>query len=1208
MKRLEILIFLAFTTAMSGVDGQTIGKSGLPLGIKDTPLKVHVVSELEPAHRHEARLGNEGQLSPVIRTERIKMLFPGASQAQEITVEIRDGFVFWNGDVMLFTEKEFELKKLEKGNVYTYFSGRWPNGRIPYTIDPDHSDYSDILAAIDHINGNSNICMYPRTNESNFVTFVQSTRDQCFSAVGMQGGEQIINVDGCGVGSTIHEICHAAGMWHEQSRNDRDDYITILWENIESGRSSNFETKGESITANGDYDYGSIMHYGADYFSKNDQPTIVVKIPPGTASTQIGQRSGLSSGDVESLNSMYFSKDCNSGAVTKISLSAPITLLPDPVITNQVFTVSTNFVNSGTTTFKGCFYVLIYNSSQSSVIATLPAIQEYGGLEPNRGYGSNRVFNGPKLNVTPGTYVAAVFYRENCSSGEYIPAGEEFYSNSVSFQVNPPPTPVLSASVSSTTISHTGGEITYSISSNTNWNVSGSPDWISVSPGSGANNGSGKITFQPNLGTVSRNGTITFKGTGVVTQTATITQDAAPLELIVSPNELNSPAAETFLTFTVKANTPWAVSEATDWFSTVPTSGTKDALVTVTCQANTSTAPRSGIITINGTGVNPQTVVIKQEGQPLSLTASPTAFNVPAAANQQTLQIKSNTSWTLSESLTWLTLTPNGGSSDGTATLVFSANSSTTARTGTITVAGTGVAPKTIMVTQAGAAPVLDLSTEDLLFVPLESQQFFNITTNTSWMIAESLDWVSVSPALGSNNAKVTVTCKANTALTERHGVISIVGEGLSPKSIAISQLGAGSGQELGAIVGVITTESGVKVSGVEVTLGGQQTMSVQTDTSGAFNLDPLIPGVGYSVRPLLDKNFLNGVSTHDLVVITKHILGIQLLNSPYKIIAADVNQSGTVSTSDLIQLRKLVLGIHARYANNTSWRFIDKGFVFPNPEDPWETAFPEEARISNLQGDTIVEFVAVKVGDVTNNATASSTLRSATPFRLQTPDQVLTAGGVYRIPFSADLSEVEGYQFTLGLDQNKVELVDMEYGVAKADNFGLFAQEGMVTTSWNASLDLLPPAPSKGEQEGLFTLVVKAKTDVASLSGVLNVNSRITRAEAYSTDGDYLSVGLAIQPIDHLITQPIAFALNQNTPNPFQGEAVIGFTLPAAGEATLTIRDVTGRTLRIVKGQFVQGYNQVTLKASDLSATGVLSYTLKAGAYTATKKMIVLE
>jgi hypothetical protein len=85
-------------------------------------------------------------------------------------------------------------------------------------------------------------------------------------------------------------------------------------------------------------------------------------------------------------------------------------------------------------------------------------------------------------------------------------------------------------------------------------------------------------------------------------------------------------------------------------------------------------------------------------------------------------------------------------------------------------------------------------------------------------------------------------------------------------------------------------------------------------------------------------------------------------------------------------------------------------------------------------------------------------------------------------------------------------------------------------------------------------------------------------------------------------------FELKQNTPNPFAGETVVGFNLPVAGDATLTIQDVTGRTLRVIKGAYAQGYNQVILKSNDLKATGVLYYTLESGEFRATRKMVVLE
>jgi hypothetical protein len=397
------------------------------------------------------------------------------------------------------------------------------------------------------------------------------------------------------------------------------------------------------------------------------------------------------------------------------------------------------------------------------------------------------------------------------------------------------------------------------------------------------------------------------------------------------------------------------------------------------------------------------------------------------------------------------------------------------------------------------------------------------------------------------------------------------------------------------AIGGAITTENKESVEGVEVALSGHSSVTKMTGRDGEFGFSGVTLGYDYSVTPHLDKNPLNGVSTFDLVLITKHILGVQPLNSPYKLIAADVNNSRSVTTLDLIQLRKLILGIDTKYANNTSWRFVDRTFKFTDPSNPWKTQFPEVANLNDLAADAKADFVAVKVGDVNGNAIANSIVRTAGTFELKADDQELKAGNEYRIAFTGDLKSVEGLQFTMSYDVTAVELVDVEYGVAKEEHFGIFAKEGVLTASWNGD----------AKSNTFATLVFRATAD-ATLSEVLNINSRVTAAEAYRQGGDYLSVSLALTP-----QRPNAstlFALEQNTPNPFSGETVIGFSLPVAGEATLTIQDVTGRTLRVVRGQFAQGYNQVNVKASDLNATGVLSYTLKAGEYTATKKMIILE
>jgi hypothetical protein len=82
---------------------------------------------------------------------------------------------------------------------------------------------------------------------------------------------------------------------------------------------------------------------------------------------------------------------------------------------------------------------------------------------------------------------------------------------------------------------------------------------------------------------------------------------------------------------------------------------------------------------------------------------------------------------------------------------------------------------------------------------------------------------------------------------------------------------------------------------------------------------------------------------------------------------------------------------------------------------------------------------------------------------------------------------------------------------------------------------------------------------------------------------------------------------LNQNTPNPFKGQTVIGFNLPAAADASLTISDMTGKVIKLVRGSYAKGFNKVELLSNDLPA-GVLTYTLQSGEFTATKKMVVIK
>jgi hypothetical protein len=356
-----------------------------------------------------------------------------------------------------------------------------------------------------------------------------------------------------------------------------------------------------------------------------------------------------------------------------------------------------------------------------------------------------------------------------------------------------------------------------------------------------------------------------------------------------------------------------------------------------------------------------------------------------------------------------------------------------------------------------------------------------------------------------------------------------------------------------------------------------------------------------YTVTPLLDENYLNGVSTFDLVLISRHILGVQLLNSPYKMIAADVNSSKSITTLDLIQLRRLILAIDTEFANNTSWRFVDAAYVFPVPTNPWFEPFPEVININDLAGNMANQnFRAVKIGDVNGSAVANlASVEDRTmngEFALNVLDETVKAGNEYVVSFTGEQMErIRGYQMTMTYDVAKLELVDIVYGAAKDENFGMrYVSEGAVTMSWNGEAT---------SDETLFSLVFRANAE-GRLSEMLGVSSRYTRAEAYNTNSDLMSVALNFG--GSMVSE--GFELYQNQPNPFKGQTVIGYSLPEAANVTLRIQDATGKVLRVIRSTGVRGYNMETLNSTDLPASGVLYYTIETDGFTATKKMIIVQ
>lgn len=416
-----------------------------------------------------------------------------------------------------------------------------------------------------------------------------------------------------------------------------------------------------------------------------------------------------------------------------------------------------------------------------------------------------------------------------------------------------------------------------------------------------------------------------------------------------------------------------------------------------------------------------------------------------------------------------------------------------------------------------------------------------------------------------------------------------------------------------GIVAGLIYTETESAVESVQVVADNGNMASNMTNVEGIFQLGNVPMGSTFNIIPERNDALRNGVNTMDIILIQRHILGIQRLDSPFKIIAADVNKTNSITGQDLVEIRRVILDNSATFTNNKSWRFVDESYTFNDTENPLGENFRETSRVVNYNGmQPAVKFIGVKVGDVNQDSKANSASLLGTSSRnnnaltFELNDMDLKAGNEYAVNFkSSDFNQIVGYQFTLGFQPNAITLTNIESGALNVTegNFGMAnMHEGLITTSWNDIKGV-----SVSAEDDLFTVTFRALQD-GKLSEMLTVNSSITNAEAYEEGGDeYLNVALNFNTREGVISSN-EFELYQNRPNPFNGETMIGFNLPESGRATITVYDVTGRMLRMIENDFTKGYNEVRINRTDIGGTGILYYELRTPYATATKKMFLID
>jgi len=408
-------------------------------------------------------------------------------------------------------------------------------------------------------------------------------------------------------------------------------------------------------------------------------------------------------------------------------------------------------------------------------------------------------------------------------------------------------------------------------------------------------------------------------------------------------------------------------------------------------------------------------------------------------------------------------------------------------------------------------------------------------------------------------------------------------------------------------IEGRIYTEEDAILKEAEVELRSAESIITITDEDGIYEFADMPTGGNYQVTPIKDNDFLNGVSTLDLVMIQRHILGLTPLNSAYKLIAADINNNEKISASDLVALRKVILGVEMSFLNNTSWRFIDAGFEFVNENNPWETPIDEIYNITGLSEDMQIDFIAVKTGDVNGNvdmniaAGVVSETRSSATMVLDMPDIEVERGNLYQVAVKGtDAMIVYGIQYAL--DLGGLELVDVNPGKMDVRKEFISQRNGQLNVSYASA-----NGDDINDDDVLYTLILKATKD-GQLSEMIDLSSKGLEAEFYHgaelAKGD-IEITWREAKVDNLVE---LLSIEGNNPNPWRNSTGLKFYLPSSGKVNLVVKDARGQLLMNKVSILDSGENNITITNDDIKISGVLFYELRFKDQIVNGKMIRIE
>jgi len=401
-------------------------------------------------------------------------------------------------------------------------------------------------------------------------------------------------------------------------------------------------------------------------------------------------------------------------------------------------------------------------------------------------------------------------------------------------------------------------------------------------------------------------------------------------------------------------------------------------------------------------------------------------------------------------------------------------------------------------------------------------------------------------------------------------------------------------------VSGNVLTPKGIAVNAATMNVSGTASKSVLTDINGFYSAN-LASGVNtsYVFTPFKNNDLskANGVTTLDVALIQSHILQKNLLSSPYKILAADVNGDGKVSTLDIVFIKRLILGLDTTFITGTTtkfgrlWGFVDSSYIFPDPTNPFP-AKSTDTVVGLTSNITNTSFVGFKLGDVNWDWRASlgKTMKTNTPVEIFYNPTIVNENGLVKIPVRVkNFKSMIGMQFTLNYNKDVFEFISINNNKLNID-FANHSNVGSLSFIWN---DPNNEIQSLNDNDVLFELVLSKKAEFDTED--FTIDSKITTTEA--VDGNFVQHEV-MKTTGNILNKPVNPTIANEYvhvgPNPNNGKFNVEIESAQNKSIKLSVVDLNGRILSVKKFDLSQGKNIVGLDISKQVQVGAANYFLK--------------